>query len=74
MEIKKNKNNFDINENILKLNKKEVVVKNTIDNNLYSAATGVGIEPNIIIEFARIYGFEIDFQRDIRKGDTFEIF
>ena len=74
VEIKKNKNNFDINENILKLNKKEVVVKNTIDNNLYSAATGVGIEPNIIIEFARIYGFEIDFQRDIRKGDTFEIF
>ena len=74
VEIKKNKNNFDINENILKLNKKEVVIKNTIDNNLYSAATGVGIEPNIIIEFARIYGFEIDFQRDIRKGDTFEIF
>ena len=74
VEIKKNKNNFDINENILKLNKKEVVVRNTIDNNLYSAATGVGIEPNIIIEFARIYGFEIDFQRDIRKGDTFEIF
>ena len=74
VEIKKNKNNFDINENILKLNKKEVVVKNTIDNNLYSAATGVGIEPNIIIEFARIYGFEVDFQRDIRKGDTFEIF
>ena len=36
VEIKKNKNNFDINENILKLNKKEVVVKNTIDNNLYS--------------------------------------
>ena len=74
VEIKKNKNNFVINENILKLNKKEVIVKNTIDNNLYSAATGVGIEPNIIIEFARIYGFEIDFQRDIRKGDTFEIF
>ena len=74
VEIEKNKNNFDINENILKLNKKEVVVKNSIDNNLYSAATGVGIEPNIIIEFARIYGFEIDFQRDIRKGDVFEIF
>jgi murein DD-endopeptidase MepM/ murein hydrolase activator NlpD len=33
----------------------------------------VGVEPNIIIEFARIYGFEVDFQRDIRKGDWFEI-
>ena len=31
------------------------------------------IEPNIIIEFARIFGFEVDF-RDIRKNDWFEIY
>ena len=74
VEIRKNKNLIEIKENILRLNKKEVVIKNTINSNLYSAATEVQIEPNIIIEFARIYGFEIDFQRDIRKGDTFEIY
>ena len=74
VEIKKKREFFEIKENILKLNRKEVVIKNSINNNLYSAATDVGIEPNIIIEFARIYGFEIDFQRDIRKGDTFEIY
>jgi len=74
VEIRKNKDVIEIRENILKLNKKEVVIKNIINNNLYSAATEVGIEPNIIIEFARIYGFEIDFQRDIRKGDVFEIY
>ena len=74
VEIRKKKDKFTIKENILKLYKKEVVVKNTINNNLYSAATEVAIEPNIIIEFARIYGFEVDFQRDIRKGDTFEIY
>ena len=74
VEIKNNKGVIEIKENILKLNKKEVVIKNTINSNLYSAATEAGIEPNIIIEFARIYGFEIDFQRDIRKGDTFEIY
>ncbi len=74
VEIRKNKDLIEIKENILKLNRKETVIKNTINNNLYSAATEVGIEPNIIIEFARIYGFEIDFQRDIRKGDTFEIY
>ncbi len=74
VEIRKNKETIEIKENILKLNKKEVVIKNTISSNLYSAATDVGIEPNIIIEFARIYGFEVDFQRDIRKGDTFEIY
>ncbi len=74
VEIRKNKNEIEIKENVLKLNKKEVVIKNTINSSLYTAATEAQIEPNIIIEFARIYGFEIDFQRDIRKGDTFEIY
>ena len=74
IEIKKDDKNFIVKENILKLIKKETVVKNVINNNLYSAAIDVGIEPNIIIEFARIYGFEIDFQRDLRQGDTFEIY
>ena len=55
------------------LYKKEVVVKNVITNNLYSSAIESGVEPNIIVEFARIFGFEVDFQRDIRKGDWFEI-
>ena len=31
------------------------------------------IPANIIIEFARIYGFQVDFQRDIRKQDKFQI-
>ena len=74
VEIRKSNNSFVIKENIIRLTKKEVVVKNKIKNNLYSAAIEVGIEPNIIIEFARIYGFEVDFQRDIRKDDWFEIY
>ena len=73
IEIRKNQDNFIIKENILQLYKKEVVIKNVIKNNLYSAAIDAGIEPNIIVEFARIFGFEVDFQRDIRKGDWFEI-
>ena len=44
-----------------------------ITNSLYSSAVNVGIEPNVIIEFARIYGFQIDFQRDIWKNDSFQI-
>ena len=73
IEIRKSKNQFLIKENILQLYKKEVVVKNKIENNLYSAAVEAGIEPNVIVEFARIFGFEVDFQRDIRKEDWFEI-
>jgi murein DD-endopeptidase MepM/ murein hydrolase activator NlpD len=73
IEIRKSQNNFIVKENILKLYKKEVVVKNKIKNNLYSSAIEADLEPNIIVEFARIFGFEVDFQRDIRKGDWFEI-
>ena len=73
VEIRKSKNNFEVTENILQLNKVEVVAKNIIKNNLYSSAVEAGVEPNIIVEFARIFGFEVDFQRDIRQGDWFEI-
>ena len=73
IEIRNSQNKFVVKKNILKLYKKEVVIKNEIKSNLYSAAIEAGIEPNIIVEFARIYGFEVDFQRDIRKGDWFEI-
>ena len=73
VEVRKIQDNFIVKENILQLYKKEVVVKNVITNNLYSSAVSLGVEPNIIVEFARIFGFEVDFQRDIRKGDWFEI-
>ena len=47
--------------------------ENIIKNNLYSSAIEAKINPDTIIEFARIFGFEIDFQRDIRKNDYFKI-
>ena len=74
VEIKRNKDEFLINENILKLQKKEIVLSKTIKNNLYSSAIEAGIEPNIIVEFANMFGFEVDFQRDIRNGDKFEVY
>ena len=74
VEIKRNQNEFEITKTVLKLEKKEIVISNTIKNNLYSSAIQAGIEPNIIVEFANIFGFAVDFQRDIRTGDTFEIY
>jgi murein DD-endopeptidase MepM/ murein hydrolase activator NlpD len=57
----------------IKLNKKIVYKENLILQSLYKAATDEKIPANIIIEFARIYGFQVDFQRDIRKKDKFQI-
>ena len=56
-----------------KLTKTIVFKEGTIKNSLYNSAINLGIKPNTIIEFARLYGFQVDFQRDIWKGDSFQI-
>ena len=54
--------------------KKKIVYKETIiKESLYNSAINLKISPNIILEFARLYGFQIDFQRDIWKDDSFQI-
>ena len=72
--ITKNEENKIVSKKIItKLYKKKILSENVIKNNLYSSAVDVKINPDTIIEFARIFGFEIDFQRDIRKNDYFKI-
>ena len=67
------KNTFSI-RNIEKNFEKKLVYKETIiTNSLYNSALTLGIKPNIIIEFARLYGFQVDFQRDVWKNDSFQI-
>jgi murein DD-endopeptidase MepM/ murein hydrolase activator NlpD len=73
--LSKSSEDTKFNEKILtiKLDKKIVYNENIILQSLYKAATDQNIPPNTIIEFARIYGFQVDFQRDIRKEDKFQI-
>ena len=58
---------------VTKLKKKIIYKENIILQSLYKSAQEEKISANIIIEFARIYGFLVDFQRDIRKKDSFQI-
>ena len=58
---------------VTNLNKKIIFKEGKITQSLYKTAIDINIQPNIIIEFARIYGFQVDFQRDIRKNDNFQI-
>ena len=58
---------------ITNLNKKIIFKEGKIKKSLYKTAVDLNVQPNIIIEFARIYGFQVDFQRDIRKNDNFQI-
>ncbi len=73
--LKRNIESDKFKEEILsiKLDKKIIYNENIILQSLYKAATDENIPANTIIEFARIYGFQVDFQRDIRKQDKFQI-
>ena len=73
--LKRNLDNDNFTDEVLsiKLEKKILYKENVILQSLYKSASDESIPANIIIEFARIYGFQVDFQRDIRKKDKFQI-
>ena len=55
------------------LYKKTVLGEGLIKSSLFKAAQKENIDAEVVVDFARIFGFEIDFQRDIRKNDIFQI-
>jgi len=75
IEITRNlkKNDFVNKEILTNLNKRIVFKEGRITHSLYKTAENLKIPINLIVEFARVYGFQVDFQRDIRKNDTFQI-
>ena len=58
---------------VTNLTKRIIFKEGKILQSLYKTATDLEIQINVIIDFARIYGFQVDFQRDIRKNDSFQI-
>ena len=73
--LSKNNTTDEFEEKLLitSLKKNIAYKENIILDSLYKSATKQKIPANIILEFARIYGFQVDFQRDIRKKDSFQI-
>ena len=64
---------FEKKEIITNLDKRIVFKEGKILHSLYKTAVDLNVQANVIIDFARIYGFQVDFQRDIRKNDYFQI-
>ena len=72
--IKDIENKKFLTKKIKKNYTKNLVYRETvITESLYNSAINLGIKPNVIIEFARLYGFQVDFQRDIWRNDSFQI-
>lgn len=45
----------------------------TIDDSLFADATRAGVPVPVLVEMVRAYSWDVDFQRDIRPGDRFEV-
>ena len=70
-----NKDNVYETKRVTKiLTKKNHLVETTIDRGIYRTAKQSGIENSVVAQFARLYGFEVDFQRDLKKNDKIKIF
>jgi murein DD-endopeptidase MepM/ murein hydrolase activator NlpD len=44
-----------------------------ITDSLYESGTRLGLSPKIVSQFADIYGWDVNFQTDIRSGDSFRV-
>lgn len=55
------------------LERETVQVSGKIDTSLSVAAGAAGLPSRVLAELIRVYSFDVDFQRDIWRGDRFEL-
>jgi murein DD-endopeptidase MepM/ murein hydrolase activator NlpD len=56
------------------LTMKPVLASGTIFNSLYNDAIANHVPVEIILSYIKLFSYDLDFQRDIRKGDQFKVF
>ena len=67
------KNNYESQVFLRPTRAEETLIKGVIENNLYISALKSGIPENTLLEIIGLLGFSVDFQREIRSGDNFEV-
>jgi murein DD-endopeptidase MepM/ murein hydrolase activator NlpD len=73
LEVSRNGEEFDISTSHRTPERREVSASATINSSLFLAANKAGMSDNITMELAGIFGWDIDFALDIRKGDSFTV-
>jgi hypothetical protein len=48
-------------------------IQGNIDDSIYRAALNAGVEEAAFNEYVRVMGFSVDFQREVKRGDKFEM-
>ena len=72
--VKKVNNKFVAGEDKKKLFNKFKLYEVEIYNSIYESLKKIDTPDEVIMEFVQLYSFDIDFQRDIKKGNRIKIF
>jgi murein DD-endopeptidase MepM/ murein hydrolase activator NlpD len=51
-----------------------VRARGTVTSSLYEAGLQAGVPAAVMVEVIRIFSYDVDFQREIQPGDSFEVF
>ena len=49
------------------------IVKGSIETSLYQDAQKLGAEDQQVVDFAQVFAYDLDFQREVHPGDEFEM-
>jgi murein DD-endopeptidase MepM/ murein hydrolase activator NlpD len=71
--VERHGNRFRASEQALKLETQTVIKSGEIRSSLFGATDAAGIPDAIAIQLAEIFSADIDFHRDLRKGDRFSL-
>lgn len=70
---RKNDGGYDARELKIKLLRYNSRYFGVIKNGLFVDGVEAGISPNSMMNMINLYGYDVDFQRDIHSGDKFEM-
>jgi len=73
LEIRRTAEGFTSRQRALSETPRLVYKTATIDSSLFAATDGAGIPDAIALQLVRIFGTDIDFHVDLRKGDRFSL-
>ena len=66
-------NNFAFRKHVAQTQTREQYAKGTIEGALFAATKKAAMPYALALDMANIFGYDIDFAQDLRKGDTFEV-
>jgi len=65
---------FSAENEFADLNVAAVRAGGKISDSLYVSARRAGLPNSVIVEAIRVFSYDVDFQREVRNGDSFEVF